>query len=404
MPKSRDHGQGALYWDASKKLWRAVIDVGFDPQTGKRLQVARTAKSKDVAVKKLNAILRERDTLGRVLDRSARVSELAERWLADVATRTKPSTLNNYRSNVKSKIIPSIGKRMLSELTPADIRRVHAHVRTRGSGDAGVAGTHRTLVTMLEYARAERLIVENVAKLTPPKRGKQPTARNSLTRDEAQKLLALEDPRWTLGLLTGLRSGEARGLRWQDVDLHTGVATLAWSLSAASFTHGCGGGCGRKHGGACPQRQIEIADDVEWHSLQDRHVLVRPKNDTARQVPLTTAAIEQLSRLRAEDISPNPHGLVWRREDGSPRTNTDDNDSLRAALVRAGINQPQATTHWLRHSYVTLSEHAGVPWTAFSGVSGHGTTEASDPYRHVLTAEGKRAVDQLSAWLDGAHD
>lgn len=91
---------------------------------------------------------------------------------------------------------------------------------------------------------------------------------------------------------------------------------------------------------------------------------------------------------------------MWHRDDGGPKTNTDDNDDLRRALLKAGIDREEATTHWLRHSYVTLSEHAGVSWAAFLGVSGHGSPEASDPYRHVLTAEGRLAVESLSQWLE----
>ncbi|MCC2032601.1 tyrosine-type recombinase/integrase [Microbacterium allomyrinae] len=400
MPKAREHGQGALYWVETRKMWRAVVDVGFDPETGARLQKARMSKTKDGAVKKLNLMLRERDSLGMVLDRSTRVDDLAKEWLDDISRRAKPHTLANYRSIVRTKILPTLGRRLVVELTPADVRRMHAAIRKTGVGDSTVAGAHRTLVTMLEHARAERISTENVAMLTPPRRARPGKARDSLTRDEAKALLAIEDARWTLGLLTGLRSGEARALRREDVDLARGIAELSWSLTDASFIHGCGGTCGKKRAGNCPRRVIEISDDLEWQLLEGRHVLVRPKNDIPREIPLTEATRLQLQKVFEGDDAPNPHGLVWHRADGSPKTNTDDNDDLRAALLRAGVAQGDATTHWLRHSYVTLSEHAGIPWAASAGVSGHGSPEASDPYRHVLTAEGRRAVERLAAWVD----
>lgn len=400
MPKAREHGQGALYWVETRKMWRAVVDVGFDPETGARLQKARMSKTKDGAVKKLNLMLRERDSLGMVLDRSTRVDDLAKEWLDDISRRAKPHTLANYRSIVRTKILPTLGRRLVVELTPADVRRMHAAIRKTGVGDSTVAGAHRTLVTMLEHARAERISTENVAMLTPPRRARPGKARESLTREEARALLAIEDARWTLGLLTGLRSGEARALRREDVDLARGIAELSWSLTDASFVHGCGGTCGKKRAGNCPQRGIEISDDLEWQPLEGRHVLVRPKNDTPREIPLTAATRLQLQKVFEGDDAPNPHGLVWHRADGSPKTNTDDNNDLRAALLRAGVDQSDATTHWLRHSYVTLSEHAGIPWAASAGVSGHGSPEASDPYRHVLTSEGRRAVETLAAWVD----
>ena len=114
MPKSREHGQGALYWVESRKMWRAVVDVGFDPATGNRLQSARMSKTKDGAVKKLNTMLRERDSLGMVLDRSTRVDDLAQKWLEDITRRGKPHTLANYRSIVKTKILPTLGRRLVT--------------------------------------------------------------------------------------------------------------------------------------------------------------------------------------------------------------------------------------------------------------------------------------------------
>ena len=399
MPKAREHGQGALFWVESRGLWKAVIDVGFDPETGARLQKGRMSKTKDGAVKKLNVMLRERDSIGMVLDRSTRVRDLAAAWLADVADRSKPHTLANYRSHVKGNILPVLGDRIAADLTPADIRRMHAAMRRRGLGDATVAGAHRTLVSLLEHARAERIIADNIAALNPPRRTRPSKVRSSLTREEAKALLSVGDARWTLALLTGLRSGEARALRWSDIDLDGGVAQLSWSLTDGTFTHGCGGSCGRKLAGACPERRIVIAPDLDAVHLEGRHLLVRPKNGTAREVPLTEAMVSQLQVLADAD-TPNPHGLVWHRSDGSPKTNADDNADLRAALVRAGVDRPGATTHWLRHSYVTLSEHAGIPWAAFSGVSGHSSPEASDPYRHVLTSEGRRAVESLADWVE----
>ena len=383
-------------------MWRAVVDVGFDSVTGARLQKARMSKTKDGAVKKLNLMLRERASIGVVLDRSTRVRDLATSWLEEVSGHARPHTLANYRSALKASILPALGDRIAADLTPGDIRRMHSAMRRRGVGDATVAGAHRTLVTLLEYARSERVIADNVAALTPPRRTRPGKVRASLTRDEAKSLLAIADARWTLALLTGLRSGEARALRWEDIDLARGVASLSWSLTDATFVHGCGGTCARKRAGACPERRLELAPDLEWVPLQGRHVLVRPKNSVAREIPLTLAMVEQLRAHASSDGGWDSHELVWARPNGAPKTNADDNDDLHAALRKAGVDRPDATTHWLRHSYVTLSEHAGIPWAAFSGVSGHSTPQASDPYRHVLTGEGRRAVESLADWVNSS--
>ncbi len=69
---------------------------------------------------------------------------------------------------------------------------MHAAMRRRGLGDATVAGAHRTLVSLLEHARTERIIADNIAALNPPRRTRPSKVRSSLTREEAKALLSLE--------------------------------------------------------------------------------------------------------------------------------------------------------------------------------------------------------------------
>ncbi|WP_414683756.1 hypothetical protein [Microbacterium sp.] len=120
----------------------------------------------------------------------------------------------SYRSNLKANVLPTLGRRIAADLTPADVRRMHAAIRARGRGDAAVASAHRTLVSILEYGRAERIIAENVATLAPPRRTGARRARSSLTREEAKALLSVGDARWTLAPLTGcaaVRRGRSGG-------------------------------------------------------------------------------------------------------------------------------------------------------------------------------------------------
>jgi len=393
-----------------RPVWRGVIDVGFT-EDGRRKQRAVQGKTKSEVQAKLARMKRERDSLGRVLDRTTRFEDAAAAWLEEVAQSTRPKTFSNYRSQLRMNVNPALGRKVTADLTPGDIRRMHATIRARGGGDANVAAAHRVAVSVLEWCRRERMISENVASLMPPKRTKAGKAKGSLTREEARALLELEDPRWTLSLLTGMRSGEALGLRIKELDFENARAWVSWERTDAVFRHGCGTPtgrrddkgrlaypCGRKSAGTCPLREFDLAADLEFVRLEGRHVLVRPKNHIAREVPLRPEVIDQLRAHLATDGT-NPHGLVWHRPDGVPLTNSEDNAALRAALLRAGIDRPDASTHWLRHSYTTLSEHAGIPHAAYAGVSGHNSEQASDPYRHALTAEGRRAVDTLAEWL-----
>jgi len=43
--------------------------------------------------------------------------------------------------------------------------------------------------------------------------------------------------------------------------------------------------------------------------------------------------LAQMQKLFDDDAAPNPHRLVRHRADGSPKTNTDDNDDLRIDAI-----------------------------------------------------------------------
>lgn len=227
-----------------------------------------------------------------------------------------------------------------------------------------------------------------------------PSARDSLTRAEAQALIELRDPRWTLELLSGARDGELRGLRTDDLDLDHNLVHISWNLAEVTSLHGCGGSCGRKIAARCPSRILDLSPTLEAVALQGRWVLVRPKSYKPRVVPLTQGVSNALRSHIEQDKGPNPHRLVWHRADGSPLTNSDSNDAFRIALNKAGINRP-ATTHWLRHTYTTMSEHAGIPWVVYAGISGHGSEDVSRKYTHQLEQEARTAVDALDRFLTG---
>ncbi|HEV7623829.1 MAG TPA: integrase, partial [Amnibacterium sp.] len=197
MPKRRDHGQGALYEMKGRGLWRGVIDDGFTPD-GRRRQRYVYAKSREACVQKLRQLMRE-VAEGGALDHHTRVADLAKRWLDHAAQRLKPKTLSGYRSHVAANIVPTLGRNIVSELRPSDVRRMHSAIFARNVGPATVAGAHRTLSAMLGYAVDEGIIVRNVAEAVDIPR-QAPAERDSLTREEAQALLALGDPRWSLAL------------------------------------------------------------------------------------------------------------------------------------------------------------------------------------------------------------
>lgn len=396
MPKRRDHGQGAIYELKGRGLWRGVIDNGFHPD-GRRRQRYVHAKTREEVVKKLRKLMNEIATHGEPLDHHTRIADLATEWLSDAGARLKPKTMQGYRSAVAVSIIPILGKRVVSEIRPSDVRRLHAAIFARGVGASSVAAAHRALSAMLGYAVDEGMIARNVAESVDiPTQA--PTDRDSLTRAEAQALLTDGDARWGLSLLSGARDGELRGLRTTDLDLENNIAHISWNIAEVTSHHGCGGNCGYKRASSCPQRILDIAPNLEKIELEGRWVLVRPKSYRPRLVPLTDQIVSALREHLESDHTPNPHQLIWHRSNGAPLTNGDMNEDFRHALRRVGIDR-KATVHWLRHTYTTMSEHAGIPWVVYSRISGHATEDISRRYTHQLEVEARDGIANLDSYL-----
>lgn len=347
-------------------------------------------------VRKLRQLMREVSE-GGALDHHTRVAELAKRWLDDAAGRLKPKTVSGYRSHVAADIIPILGSSIVSDLRPSDVRRMHSAIFARNVGPATVAGAHRTLSAMLRYAVDEGLIVRNVAEAVDIPR-QAPAERDSLTREEAQALLALGDPRWSLALLSGARDGELRALRTGDIDFDAGQVTISWTLAEAPSKHGCGGTCGRQRAADCTRRLIDVAPNQDIQALEGRWVLVRPKAYKTRVVPLTEQTAAALRAHLQADRGPNPHGLVWHGPGGLPLTNAESNQALRQSLNQAKIER-RATVHWLRHTYTTMAEHAGIQWVVYAGISGHSSEGISRRYTHQLANEARAGVQRLDEYL-----
>lgn len=134
-----------------------------------------------------------------------------------------------YRRAVTDHALPGWRSWKLAEVEPAEVRQLFSRLRKEGHSRATLKMLRSALSTMYATAAEEGVVTSN------PIRGVRiPNAENeteeekrakALTRVELRLLLAAlpEDGYWPLffGFLaaTGLRIGEAVGLRWEDVDL-----------------------------------------------------------------------------------------------------------------------------------------------------------------------------------------
>ena len=160
-------------------------------------------------------------------------------WLAHGLDGRSPKTVTKNQ-NVLEPILKVIGARKLRDLSAADVRQALAAMAA-GYSTAAVSMGHLALKRAIRHAEASNLVGRNVAILADTPKGQQGRPSKSLTLDQALAVITaaatlpvmelrpgLKDVRRpaelmhayiTLSLLCGLRTEEARALRWAHVDL-----------------------------------------------------------------------------------------------------------------------------------------------------------------------------------------
>ena len=167
------------------------------------------------------------------------VRQAAEDWLAHGLEGRSAKTIIKNR-NVLEPILKVIGARKLRDLTAADVRQALAAMAA-GYSTAAVSMGHLALKRAIRHAEASDLVTRNVAILADTPKGREGRPSKSLTLDQAVAVMTaartlpvmelragLKDVRRpaelmhayiVLSLLCGLRTEEARALRWAHVDL-----------------------------------------------------------------------------------------------------------------------------------------------------------------------------------------
>lgn len=174
------------------------------------------------------------------------VGEYLEQWgeTLGVAGR-KPSTVASYRRNLRVHVIPRLGGLRLQALTPLHLDTMYAELLAEGNmrteGGALSPRTVRYVHTILRKALSDAarkgLIVRNPSDAATPPSAKaaRPPEMAFWTPAELHRFLEENEhdalfPILRLVAMTGLRRGEACGLRWSDVDLERGMLSVRQQL------------------------------------------------------------------------------------------------------------------------------------------------------------------------------
>jgi integrase len=263
-------------------------------------------------------------------------------------------------ADVKRHLVPfaAFSHLTLEQLKPSHIRDWMIWAAEKGLGPHRINAIVSSMRVAVRYA-VSREDLNRDPFLHIKEATESPKEKGVLIPGEILKLINLKgaEPRAYLGVLLGvfcgLRRGEARGLRWDDVD------------SVNRVLH------------------------IQHNYLDDEGNKI-PKRGSIRMVPIPSVVYKALQAIR--DISPftEPDDFVLfcvetrkRPIDGGFLRYHLSNILVSVSISKEIQKSRNLTFHGLRHTFVTLGRMAGISDLEIQTLAGHKSHEMMDHYSHA---------------------
>src|ERR1700674_338361 len=373
----RGRGEGTIYHRPDGR-WSATLRLEY----GRRKTLYGRTRA-EVQIK-LRQLQRDREQGVIVGAPSVSVANYLARWLDEAARlKVRPKTFISYSLNVR-RLNPLIGRLRLAQLTPQTVQGAYARLTAQGLAPRSVRQAHVVLQSALRQAMTWGMVGRNAADGVIVPRP-EPSEMATLTSEQLHHLFESTQGQalhavWVLLATTGLREGEALGLRWSDVDMEKATLVVRRALQR----HGTAG-----------------------------LVMVEPKTAGSRRtIHLSRIAVQALVEHRARQREMRlVAGAAWRTDfgdlvfcarTGMPMASSWLNKVFKRELAKAGL--PRIRIHDLRHTAATLLLIRGVHPKVVQDMLGHSTvTLTLDTYSHVTPALHKEAADHMDALLGSVH-
>jgi len=308
------------------------------------------------------------------------VASWLRQWLDSyVASNLSPKTKRSYEQELRSYIIPNLGRIRLTDLRPHHIQDYIAKALSEGRrhkigglSSRTVQYHYRILSKSLGDAIRMGLIVVNACKgVSAPRQVRRDIP--AIGKEDVTKLLnAIYESSYYLFyytlLLTGLRRGELLALRWKDLSVDSTCIYVVHSL----------------------------------HRLDDGSIVIKePKTSRSRRpVDLPSSLVMLLRHYRvqveAECIVTGKilteHDFIFSHVDGTTFNPNTVSHTFSKIAARAGISQLRL--HDLRHIHATLLLKAGIHPRVVQERLGHSSIAMTlDIYSHTVPGLQKMAAE-----------
>lgn len=308
------------------------------------------------------------------------INDLYELW-KQVKRGLKDNTFQNYQYMYDTFVRPEFGKKRISTLKKTDVKRFYNYLADeRCLAASTIDNIHTVLHQVLDMAVDDSYIrvnpSNNVLKELKQSHVFKTEKRKALTKPQQDLLLEFLKthhtyshwyPIFAVLIGTGLRVGEATGLRWCDIDLEKGMIDINHTLVYYCHRH-------------------EVEKNGCYFNVNT------PKTDTSnRQVPMMDFVKEafQMERdyqeatgVKCEAVVDGYTDFIFVNRNGSVQHQGTLNKAIRRiirdcndeVLLKGEENPvllPHFSCHTLRHTFTTRMCEAGVNVKVIQDTLGH---------------------------------
>jgi integrase len=364
-----------------------------------------------------------------------------------------PRTIADYWSKCRNDIFPRWGGQRIDRLLPDQVEDGLAEMMAAGHKPSHVRKVHAILSSAYQDQVKNGIVGRNPLEHVKAPPADEPDV-TALTQAQAQNIaaIAMSRPngvRWSVGLATGLRQGEALALRWSYIDLGTGwmriwhqLQRLTWehgcaddavremqkqgkmkeeiAAAARKIEHGCAAGhCKKKacprncqhtracpppcpkdctgHARLCPDRKLPAGSVQLSGGLALRPIKEKRRKRVKLPKELLPALkahrdAQYLRRLTADDEW-EENDLVFTQWNGRPVDPRRDWGEWQSILEAAGM--PPRRLHIMRHTAATIMLERGVAIAVVMQALGHSDIRITSRYSHASEGLLEDAADRV---------
>lgn len=376
MAERRKDSKGRVLKEGESQRQQGGYQFRWRTSNGERKYVY--ASTLDQLREKESVIQRDKSDGIRTDVQKVTVNDIYDMWVL-LKKGLKENTFQNYKYMYEQFVRPDFGTTRLSKLRKSDVRRFYnLLVDDRCLKISTVDGIHTVLHQVLDLAAEDDYLRKNpsdnalkelkkVRNLHTDKRKALTVGEQNLFMDflKSSQMYSHWYPVFALMLGSGLRVGEATGLRWEDIDFDENTISVNHTL--VYFNH-AGKGC-------------DFAINTPKTRAGNRAV---PMIESVQQALVLEKEFQQMNGIKSEAVVDGYHNFVFVNRFGGVHHQGTLNKAIRR-IIR-DCNQevidkangeedvdllPKFSCHTLRHTFTTRLCESGINIKVIQEALGH---------------------------------